>query len=406
MQHFGEIDSDSVDLILGSTMKRIYWKSNKVIGKVNLTIAIIAVLGLLCVETLQGYVRDEHYEEKIEAARIMKAGMDEITEYKKQKIGDKYNIGPINPKYQELAQTGLIGIPFSPITSSVIASQMKQASINPNWAALLVELFKQAKVTEGDAVAVAFSGSYPALNLAVLAAAEAMDVKVIAISSVTASGWGANIPELAWLDMERILNEKGITSHRSVAASPGGQDDLNLGISEEGQKLVEEIVKRNQIEFIKDENRTDNLNRRMKIYEQYAGLNQIKTFVNVGGGSISVGQDSKKIFRPGLNQRRILPGSTSDSLLKRFTEQGLPVIHLRHISELTQRYNMPYYFEDIPSPGEGELFGKTQYNKLLVAGVLIAILLVLYVFYSTEYVNLIFTVNKEKSPSEPPEPMV
>jgi poly-gamma-glutamate system protein len=45
--------------------------------------------------------------------------------------------------------------------------EAKQTAINPNWAAVIVDLLQQANVKERDPVAVSFSGSFPALNIAV-----------------------------------------------------------------------------------------------------------------------------------------------------------------------------------------------------------------------------------------------
>ncbi len=387
-------------------MKRIYWKSNKVLWKVLLTVALIAILGFIGVETSKGYVRAEDYDDKIQAARIMKSGMEVIKEYRIKNIGDKY-VGQIGEQNPNLINSGMIGIPFSPITTIVVSPKAKIPTINPNWGAVMIDLYKKAGLKKGDSIAVGFTGSYPALNLATLAAAEVMDIKVIGISGVTASNWGANLPELAWLDMERILNEKQIISNHSIAASPGGVDDLALGISQEGQKIIDDIVDRNQVDFIKYENRSENINKRMEVYYKYAANNQIKAYVNVGGGTISVGKNSKEnVFTPGLNKNVLLTSSGFDSLMRRFAKQGLPVIHIRHSKQLAEKFKMPNKLKQIPNPGEGKIYGKEEYNKFVVFAVFITIILVLFALSSTEYVNLIFSVNTEKSPSELPEPMI
>ena len=71
-------------------------------------------------------------------------------------------------------------------------------------------------------MAVSFSGSFPALNIAVLSAARVLDLHPVIISSVGSSMYGANQPEMTWLDMERILADKGLFPYRSNAASLGG----------------------------------------------------------------------------------------------------------------------------------------------------------------------------------------
>ena len=63
-----------------------------------------------------------------------------------------------------------------------------------------------------------FSGSFPTLNLAVLAAGEAMNVKVIYIASMGASTFGANQPQFTFPDMvcRLYLDGRLQTPHRAV----------------------------------------------------------------------------------------------------------------------------------------------------------------------------------------------
>ena len=67
---------------------------------------------------------------------------------------------------------------------------------------------------EGDPVAVSFSGSFPALNIAVYAAIRTLNLKPTIISSVSGSQWGANDPAFLWIDMEHFL--KAEASSRSA----------------------------------------------------------------------------------------------------------------------------------------------------------------------------------------------
>ena len=67
-----------------------------------------------------------------------------------------------------------------------------------------------------------------------LAAAEEMKLKPIVVTSVGASMWGANDPIFTWLDMEKLLNEKGLLHTRSLAASVGGSNDRGRGLSPRG----------------------------------------------------------------------------------------------------------------------------------------------------------------------------
>ncbi len=388
-------------------MKQLYWKSCELDWRVDLAVACVALVGLFCVEHFKIYVPAPHYEEKLEAATLMKKGMNVIDHYRMKHISDEntdddqtHIAGDTNNEKAEM-KSGLIGIPFSPITSIISHREYKQITINPNWAAVMIDFYKQAGVKKGDTIAAGFSGSFPALNLAVLAAAEIMQLKVIGINSVAASSYGANIPELSWPDMNRILNEEGIISTHSVAASLGGGQDIGSSIKAEGIQLLKNIISRNKLEFIHTKIELDNLKQRMEIYSKYAGNNDIKAYVNVGGGTISAGY-SKKFFKQGLNKVMSEPTLGFDNVMIRFAKKSVPVIHIRHIRKLCQASNMPCELNKIPAQGQGVIFGSYKYNQLLVISVLIFICVLLLVLVKTEYANIIFFSNKPP----PPEPML
>ena len=124
-------------------------------------------------------------------------------------------------------------------------------------------------------------------------------------------------------------------------------------------------------------------------------------------GKISVGENSteQKVFTPGLNKNILLTSSTSNSVMKQFAKQGVPITYMRHFKKLAKKYKMPYELEQIPNPGDGEIYEREHYNKYLVIAVLITIILVLFALSITEYVNLIFSPNLEKLSSEAPKPM-
>ncbi len=122
---------------------------------------------------------------------------------------------PIDPE-SDPAQTGLIGELLSPLTTNPGHLPAKQTSANPNFSAVIIHLLKRAGVKEGDKVAVGFSGSFPALNICVLAAIDTLKADPIVISSAGSSQWGANHPDFMWPDMEKLLHEKHVFPYRSV----------------------------------------------------------------------------------------------------------------------------------------------------------------------------------------------
>src|SRR5210317_1920655 len=101
-------------------------------------------------------------------------------------------------------------------------------------------MLKEVRLKENDVVAVAFTGSFPGLNIAVLAALQTLNLYPLIITSIGASNWGANDPYFTWLDMERELYNAQIFKYRSIAASIGGGLDRGRGLSPEGRKLIKD----------------------------------------------------------------------------------------------------------------------------------------------------------------------
>ena len=179
-------------------MKSIYWRPRKVTRGTILGISLFAVVGLVLVESLRTARPMPHREEKLAAATLAEQMMQTIKE-ERLKLGHR-----IYPRLDPM-QTGMIGRTSSPITTLPAKLGAKQASVNPNFAAAIVEMLIEVDAQPGDIVAVGYSGSFPALNVAVCAALESFQLEPIVIASAASSSFGANHPDLMWLDMERRL---------------------------------------------------------------------------------------------------------------------------------------------------------------------------------------------------------
>lgn len=382
-------------------MKKLYWKPTRTSWHIHVVIAIVAVFCISSVEIFKIKIKKPYYQEKIKAAQLMDNALKTL---KKYRLDQK--IFPIDPEVDPL-ESGMIGTLISPITSNAGVREAKLATVNPNWAAVMVDLFGKAGVKSGDTVAAGFSGSFPSLNIAVLCAAQVMNLKVVAISSASASTWGANIPEFSWLDMERILNENRIISNRSVAASLGGSQDRAIGMSKEGREMLKLIVANNSMELIFEKDEQSNLDRRMAIYNEKSGDAPIKAFVNVGGGTVSVGtRIGKQLFKPGLTKDPGMDELAIDSVMSRFGKDGVPIIHMTKINVLAQKYGIPFEFTTIPRPGEGALFSSYVYNKIIVSAALLVIIAMLIFLIKMGYGGRLFSFESAKKDKSSSEPMV
>jgi poly-gamma-glutamate system protein len=366
----------------------LMWRPGRASRGVLVLVAAISLLGYLLVESLPEKTRKRHYRQKRKAAKVMAQGMEVIRQSRLSLFGR------IDLEHDPNG-SGMIGSGLTPITSKTGVLSAKITAANPNFAAIMVHLYKRAGLKEGDVVTLAFSGSFPALNLAALAAAETLKLTPIPITSVSASRWGANDPQLTWLDMERRLFEKGVIQHRSVAASLGGERDRGGGIPPDGIRMLKEAIKRNGVEFIDPPDLASSFDLRMNIYEEHAAGRPVACFVNIGGGAGSVGTPLvKKMFKPGLNRTTPHPGRLRDSVMTRMSRNGIPVINLIYIDRLAKRYGLPVRPERPARVGEGGIFAALGYNITLTWVVLLCLVAVIFILLRMDYYHYFLRIRR------------
>jgi len=377
-------------------MRGMYWKPEGASQVQRALVAALAITGLVAVERFPSEEQQPYYAEKMLAARKAKEAMDVIRD-----ASERRGL----PYLQKTDPTGsrLIGQVLSPITSGSGSLISKQTTVNPNFAAVLVQWLKDLGLKSGDVAAVGLSGSFPAINIAVYAALHELGIEPIVISSTAASQWGANNPGFTWLDMESALRKAEVFPYKSVAASLGGVGDEAIGLPSRGQRMLVRAIQRNDIPGIGvlqkdrevipvdeeteeppsdlaavDENR---VRERMRIYYENAGDRPIQAYVNVGGGTVSVGTKvGKRKFLPGVNRRP--PKGIEDlppSVLGAFLESGVPAIHGTRMIDLAEEYGLEIAPYRMPEVGQGDIFQKRQPNRWLAGIVLALILLSLFV---------------------------
>ena len=215
-------------------------RRNKFTHLSMIIIIIISILGLFLTEKTKNLSPTSDYSLKFQAAQIMKESIKVINNYK---VENELTIDKIT----DPNLTGLIGEEWTEITTTLGNLPAKRTATNPDFAALLIDLFIKAGLKRGDVIAIGASGSFPSLILATLSAAKALGLKAITICSLGSFMWGANNPELTWLDMEKILYKQGLLNYRTVASSIGAGEDNGEGLTEEGKKFILSAIQRNQI---------------------------------------------------------------------------------------------------------------------------------------------------------------
>ena len=353
-------------------VQRLYWRPAHVSRVVHVLVALIAVATLLSAERFKVIQLQPHFEEKLEAAQRMERGMDVIRTHRvRNAAAVDLDVDPTN--------SGLIGFAASSTTTNTGSLEAKRTTVNPNWAAVVVDLLTRAGAERGDLVAVGVSGSFPALNLAAFAAIETLDLEAVSVASAGASSWGANIPGLSWLDMERVLIQADVISQGSVAASLGGTRDRAVGMSSSGRRRLRNAIDRNGLTFIETKDEIESIERRMEVYAEHAGGRRFTAYINAGGSLVSIGPKSvKRIYKPGLILKPHPRALQVDSVIMRFLTDGVPVINLSKVLPLAERYGLPSEPAEMQPVGEGGVFEKREYSRPLLVGLLIFLLAALY----------------------------
>ena len=338
-------------------------------------IALLALMAFLAVEYGKEDVKLKWYDQKLEASKLA----NEATSYLKE---IRMHKGVFVDVVNDPNETALIGQDLTPITTDRGYIEAKLTATNPNFAAVIVDMLKQADLEKDDVVAIAFTGSLPGLNIAVHSAVQTLKLKPIIITSVGASNWGANDPDFTWLDMETLLYKKGIFKNKSIAASIGGGLDRGRGLSPEGRQLIADAIKRNKADFINEEHLESSIQKRIDVYNKQRKKEKIKAFINVGGGISSIGSVENGKFVPsGLSKTLPMKNYPVRGVMIAMAEKNIPVIHLLNINHLARKYGLPVNPIPLPAAGQGDIFIQKRYSVVLTSGVtMFLILAIAFVF--------------------------
>jgi len=321
-------------------------------------------------------------KEMVRASEIMAEALEALRKCQIEK-------GIVLDEKADRNRTGLIGVEFSSITTSVGSLEAKRTTTNPNFAALLVYLLKKAGVKAEDTIAIGASSSFPALIVASLSAAKAMNIEPLMICSLGASQWGANNPLFHWLDIQNCLQSSGIFDVKPIALSLGGEEDTGNDMSPEGRSFLIEEAKQSQIPFLDEPNLEHNVQARIELYEEKAGRKKIKAFINIGGSWANMGTDSEILkLNPGLVRVKHFSQAEKRGLIAEMAMRKIPVIHLLYIKGLAQRFGLPWDPEPLPNPGKGKIYLLAEERKtsfFLLAGVYFLFFALVYLFRNKKF---------------------
>ncbi|PYE32300.1 poly-gamma-glutamate system protein [Idiomarina fontislapidosi] len=351
-----------------SSFTKIYWRSSGVPAWGLIVLIIAALVALLAAENVKETdpIVDKNYATMVTAAKIMRQGMEVIRPLRAEKE-------PINPEFDP-QRSGFIGLDNSIVTTNHGGRESKQTTVNPNWAAVAVKLLAKAGVEKGDLVAVTVSGSFPALNLAVYSALEAMEAEPIIIASASSSQWGANVPGFLWLDMARALEKADVISFEPKYASIGGIEDRGIGIPQAGIQSIRQTIERAGLPIIEPANYQEAVADRIAIFREYASDRNYKAFINVGGGATIVGPPGiDDMFKSGLQYDAPSRAYAVDTVMGYFLQENIPGIHFIGIKNMAERYGLPIAPLEAVPVGNGGIYSSSTYSRLLAFGLAVAL---------------------------------
>ena len=330
------------------------------------TLVYLSLLSILCFLIAINYKTVDvspSYDSKVKAASLMKSAMDELKDHRmEQSVFIDIENDP--------NETGLVGGPYSLITTDEGDLDAKLTTLDPNFAAVIIDLMYQLGLKKNDTVAVLMTGSMPGANIAVLTACKALGLNPVTISSIGASQWGANQIDFTWLDMERILFEKELILSTSIAASIGGRNDMGRLLSVKGRNIILDNIKKHNIPLIKKDRLSDNIEERMNYLNKYSSIDSYDAIINVGGGVASLGTSfNLKLLSPGVVSRAdmntIGTEGGIEGVFSKFINLNVLGLHILNIRPLIEQYNMKFAPIPLPEIGVGSLYAIERYNLLV-----------------------------------------
>lgn len=175
-------------------------------------------------------------------------------------------------------------------------------------------------------------------------------------------------------------------------------------MTREGRELLAKTMERDGLIPIQFHTIHENVERRMKIYYKDGAP---KVFINVGGGVVAVGKRAyKKALKPGLMLSRPKTEQRANSVMYRFIDERIPIIHLENIKTIAEQYGLGLHPTKMPVIGEGNIYFSKEYSPLLAGVILLAIILMLYTFARSTLGFRISQAASLKGEPGAPEPMI
>lgn len=296
----------------------------------------------------------------------------------------------------DVCQTGMLGEEFNEITTTIGSLEAKRTTADPNMAALVVRLLVDAGVKEGDVVCANFSGSFPSLNIAVIAACDAMDVHLAYITSVGSSTYGANNPQLTFPEIADRLYQDGLISSNSIMVTAGGDGDVGLGMNPEFLSQIKSRIIQLDLNWFEQSQYSDNIKVKKALFDRF----KPDCFVSAGGNITSLGIGSgsdnhpQGVITPVVDMKII---DEKSGLIDRYLAEGIPVVNLLNIKKITTEYAMPFDPMVIEPVGKSPVFHTVSFNRITIVFSFLLTLSLILIHSLRRYKSLIFAKKESEN---------
>ena len=253
-------------------------------------------------------------------------------------------------------QSGLIGVEFSPITTTLGNLEAKHTALNADFAALMVTWLTQCEVAENDRIAIQASASFPALTFAAIIACETLNLQPVISVSLGSSSYGANMSGFTYLDMEKIVLDSMILENECGLITPGGTDDNGSSMWDGAQNILAQAIIRSGKSLFTPHTLRESIEKKLKYFNDDG---EVRVFINIGGNHASLGNGNCAYRIPsGLINHPLHcnPSRSEDGLIIAYNRSGIPVIHVLNIRDLAASYGLLFLPHRTQKAGESEVY--------------------------------------------------
>jgi len=339
--------------------------------RVMIVLAVVSLALFAIVNRSSRRYRTRMYDEKLAAAKLSEEAFGAVRDY-------RLSLGLAIDSVSDPNLTGLVGMQFTQLTWGRADLSDALTTVNPNFSAALVELLLEAGMKKGDKLGISWDGTFPALNIQLLAVCRAMELEPVIITALSSGTWGANLPGFTWLDVETFLANRGLWNYRTRYATLGGVADAGRGLSMMGREFLAAAAESAGVELKRPATLDEAVQLRTAAYR---GVHAV-----VSGGRVAADMGDPLARVPSRVITRAGPRIDTTGTIRALLESGIPVIFLGNPTRVALDYRLPVAPLPVPETGKGRLFFERRYSVWLAAvfAVVLMALLWLVVRYDIE----------------------